>query len=66
MRLSFLNGPYVFIQILAGCVGIPSPAYSAPFLHYITTLDGTITYFHVICVLSFVWNYFTSVDTTYF
>ena len=51
---------------LAGCVGIPSPAYSAPFLHYITTLDGTITYFHVICVLSFVWNYFTSVITTCF
>ena len=45
MRLNFLHWPYVFIQILAGCVGIPSLAYSAPFLHYVTTLDGTITYF---------------------
>ena len=40
--------------ILAGCVGIPSPAYSAPFLHYITTLDGTITYFVLlVCLVLF-------------
>ena len=40
--------------ILAGCVGIPSPAYSAPFLHYITTLDGTITYFvALVCLVLF-------------
>ena len=40
--------------ILAGCVGIPSPAYSAPFLHYITTLDGTITHFVLlVCLVLF-------------
>ena len=40
--------------ILAGCVGIPSPAYSVPFLHYITTLDGTITYFVLlVCLVLF-------------
>ena len=54
MRLNFLHWPYVFIQILAGCVGIPSPAYSAPFLHYITPLDGTITYFlNTLCSVYF-------------
>ena len=47
--------------ILAGCVGIPSPAYSAPFLHYITTLDGTITYCHNTFMPNFVLNYFTIV-----
>ena len=36
---------------LPGCVGIPFPAYSAPLLHYITTLDGTITYFVVLVYL---------------
>ena len=50
---------------LAGCVGIPSPAYSAPFLHYITTLDGTITYFPNTFMFSFVLNYFTTLIISY-
>ena len=55
MRLIFLRWPHLFIHILAGCVGIPSPAYSAPFLHCITTLDGTIVYFHNTLHTAYFW-----------
>ena len=53
--------------ILAGCVGIPSPAHSAPFLHlHYNTRWHNYTFFSCYLFAQLVYSYFTSMNTTYF